>query len=385
MKDLSIFFSPVEFQQEFKDLSLGKTIVCHTEGAFPVMKKGGIAFFHVPEYRGIKNSSFSTQKEHFRSFLYDLYPNIAWDFQIYDLGTIRQGNEKKDTWFAVQSVVEELLKNDIFPLIIGGAQDLTVPLYRGYQSLEQMVNVCTIDHQLDLGSHEEEIHSDGYLSHLLFDRPCYLFNICSIGLQIPFASKTEFDLFDKLYFDVCRLGEFNADFKRAEPHLRNADIISIDLNSLKASEVNSESYLSPNGFLAHQMCQVTYYAGVSDKLTSAGIFNYFPETKPGILSALVAQMIWYLLDGFAQRKGDFPVGSKKNYTRFTVHVEDPSEDLVFFKSDKSERWWLEVSYPGQKGSKYERHHMVPCDKDDYAKAMKNEIPDLWWKTYQKLM
>jgi hypothetical protein len=28
--------------------------------------------------------------------------------------------------------------------------------------------------------------------------------------------------------------------------------------------------------------------------------------------------------------------------------------------------------------------MVPCDAADYEKAMKNEMPDLWWKTYQKL-
>jgi hypothetical protein len=28
--------------------------------------------------------------------------------------------------------------------------------------------------------------------------------------------------------------------------------------------------------------------------------------------------------------------------------------------------------------------MVPCNKSDYDDAMKNEMPDLWWKTYQKL-
>jgi hypothetical protein len=33
---------------------------------------------------------------------------------------------------------------------------------------------------------------------------------------------------------------------------------------------------------------------------------------------------------------------------------------------------------------YERHHMVPCDSRDYELAMQNEMPDLWWKTYQKL-
>ena len=38
----------------------------------------------------------------------------------------------------------------------------------------------------------------------------------------------------------------------------------------------------------------------------------------------------------------------------------------------------------KKGIKYARHHLVPCDMNDYERAMKNEIPDLWWKTYQKL-
>jgi hypothetical protein len=28
--------------------------------------------------------------------------------------------------------------------------------------------------------------------------------------------------------------------------------------------------------------------------------------------------------------------------------------------------------------------LVPCDKEDYDRAMQNEMPDLWWKTYQKL-
>jgi hypothetical protein len=45
---------------------------------------------------------------------------------------------------------------------------------------------------------------------------------------------------------------------------------------------------------------------------------------------------------------------------------------------------MEVPYPPQSGTRYERHHLVPCDKHDYDNAMINELPDLWWKTYQKL-
>jgi hypothetical protein len=67
-----------------------------------------------------------------------------------------------------------------------------------------------------------------------------------------------------------------------------------------------------------------------------------------------------------------------------VELENGNHSIVFYKSHKSDRWWMEVPYPPQKGSKYERHHLVPCDKEDYDRAMQNEMPDLWWKTYQKL-
>ena len=247
-----------------------------------------------------------------------------------------------------------------------------------------MVNLCSIDYKLDLGNPEDPISSDGFLSHLLLQRPCYLFNHSNIGLQAPFASKSELDLFDKLYFDMCRLGEFNADFKKAEPLLRNSDILSIDFKSIRASELRQAEYIYPNGFYADQICQIAKYAGISDKLTSFGVFNYDPESIPGSVSAILAQIIWYFIDGVSQRKGDFPIGSKRDYMKFTVHLDDFKDEVIFYKSNKSDRWWMEVPYPPQKGLKYERHHLVPCDMNDYERAMKNEIPDLWWKTYQKL-
>ena len=384
MKDLSIYFQALEIQEQYSDQKIGGQIQVHTEGAFPQIQKGGVAIIHVSEFRGVKGGAGEIEPEKFRPFLYDLSYGIDWKFTIYDLGNILPGNEIKDTFYALSNVVAELVKNNVLPVVVGGSQDLTMALYKGYETLEQMVNLCAVDHQLDLGSPEEEIHADGFLSHLLLQRPCYLFNHANIGLQAPFAQKAEFDLFEKLYFDVCRLGEFNSDFRKAEPHLRNSDILSVDMKSIRSSELRTQDYISPNGFYADQICQITKYAGISDKLTSVGVFNYYPEKSPSGLSFLVAQMIWYLMDGFAQRKGDFPTGSKKDYIKFTVNLDDFKDVIIFYKSNKSERWWMEVSYPGNHGSKYDRHHMIPCNKDDYERAMKNELPDLWWKTYQKL-
>ena len=386
MKDISIYFSPVSLEGEFSEFTIGGTIVRHSEGNFPEIEKGGVALIYVPEFRGDKNfsSQQSSASDAFRSSFYELFRGIDWTMPVYDLGDILPGNELNDTYFAVGQVVAELVKKKVVPLLVGGSQDLTLALYKGYEKLEQTINLCCVDHKLDLGDPDSETNSDGFISQLLLQRPCYLFNHANIGLQAPFASKAEFELFEKLYFDICRLGEFNADFRKAEPHLRNSDILSIDFKSIRASELLNVNYTSPNGFYADQICQISKYAGISDKLTSFGVFNFIPEKKPGAASTLLAQIIWYFIDGFAQRKGDFPVGSKKDYLKFTVHLDDFKDEVIFYKSNKSERWWMEVPYPPQAGSKYERHHLVPCDMQDYEQAMKNEIPNLWWKTYQKL-
>jgi arginase family enzyme len=386
MKDISIYFSPVTRSEEQHMLKFGGNIRQHTESGFPEIDEGGVAIFYVPEFRGDKkNGKSEIYSESFRSFLADLYLGQDWNIALYDLGDVYPGSDLNDTYFAVAQVVAELVKKKIVPIVIGGSQDLTLALYSGYEKLEQTINLCCVDYKLDLGEPDSGPHSDGFLSPLLLQRPCYLFNHSNIGLQAPFASKDELELFEKLYFDVCRLGEFNSDFKIAEPHLRNSDILSIDFRSIRASELLNINYISPNGFYADQMCQITKYAGISDKLTSMGIFNYYPEKNAGPTSYLVAQMIWYFIDGFAQRKDDFPIGSKKDYLKFTVHLEDINEGLIFYKSNKSDRWWMEVPYTPKQDTKYDRHHLVPCDQKDYELAMKNEIPNLWWKTYQKLV
>mgnify|MGYP003883509599 FL=1 len=215
-------------------------------------------------------------------------------------------------------------------------------------------------------------------------RPCFLFNYSILGYQAPFVRQAEVDLFEKLYFDAVRLGEFVSDPRIAEPLLRNSDLLSIDLQAVRASDFKGDHYQNPNGFYNHELCQLARYAGISDKLTSLGIFNLLPGNLSEQSHQEVAQLIWYFMDGVSQRMGDFPIGSKKDYIRFTVFMEEIKHDLVFFKSNKSDRWWMEVPYPPKDGNKYERHHLVPCNKNDYDLALENDIPNLWWRTYQKL-
>ena len=381
MKDISIYFTPVVLDEfKFEEDQIGSKIIIN-QIDFPEIKKNSCVIFSVPEFRGNHISLTNKVNSKFRNDLYKHYFGGEWIFNIYDLGEILPGKELTDTYYAVTNVVAELVKVGAIPIIIGGSQDLIFSVYKGYEKLEQLINICSIDHALDLGEPSAEVKSNGYLSQILLNRPCYLFNHATIGLQIPYVNPKQLELFDKLYFDICRLGEFNSSFTKAEPHLRNADIINIDFESIKASEVLNNQAI-PNGFYAQQICQIAKYAGISDKSTTFGIFNYYKSND--VSDQLLAQIIWYFLDGVGSRKGDFPIGSKTDYTKFRVFQEESNNELIFYKSNKSERWWLEVPYPPSEGKKYERHYIIPCNKEDYDNAMKNEIPDLWWKTYQKL-
>ncbi len=384
MKDISIYFQSISSNSKYGEEMLGSSIRANIDGDFPTIKEKGTAIIYVPEYRNHSENLNNDFRNDFRSQFYKLFQGVNWTHTIYDLGTIVPGKEINDTIYAIQTVCQELIKKEIIPIVIGGTQDLTNAIYKAYEQLEQMVNLTTIDNKLDLGDIEKEVNHEGWLSHVLLHKPCYLFNYTNIGAQNHYISNKTLDLFNELYFDVCRLGEISNSIQVTEPYMRNTDILSFDLTSIRASDLQNHNYSAPNGIFANEACQLSRYAGISDKLTSIGIFNYYSNNHK-VTDELVAQLIWYFNEGYAYRKGDFPIGSKKSYTKFRVFLEELKEEIVFYKSNKSGRWWIEVPYPGSKRSKFMRHQMIPCSYETYLETMKGEVPDLWWKTYQKLV
>lgn len=382
MKDLSIYFQPVASEKSYDEQQLGSEILIHRTDTFPELDEKGVAILFTPESR---KGDCPESKDSFRSSLYELYLGKNWTHKIYDLGTISPGKTIDDTLHAIESATSELIKNDIIPIIVGGSQDLTLGLYNAYEKLEQLVNLTTIDHKLDIGNSEEEVTYDGWLTRLLLKKPCYLFNYSNLGAQSHYIAPKTFDLFNDLYFDIIRLGEIKSDIQLSEPTMRNTDIVSFDLQSIESTAWKSAYFDNPNGIDPYSACGIMRYAGISDKLTSIGLFNQeLLNSKNQTGSKLIAQLIWYFNEGYANRKGDFPIGSKKSYTKYRVHLDELNEEIVFCKSDKSGRWWMEVPYPAKSNNKFMRHQLVPCSYEIYKEAMNGDIPDLWWKTYQKI-
>lgn len=387
--DISVFFTPstVELEDSITDGKnrLYNVIARHTTGLFPDLTGIKVAFFGVQEDRkGTHGAGSANGPDAVRKRLYQLFKLDA-DLPVADLGNIFQGETYGDTQFAIEQTVEALLKQDIIPLVLGGSQDLTLACYKGYGHLEQTVNLVTIDSRLDFGEQGEELNDGNYLNQIVLHQPNYLFNYSNIGHQRYMVDPELLELMDKLFFDTLRLGVVNENLWESEPILRQADIVSLDLNSIRRSDIPGCPSAGPNGLYGEKACQMARYSGISDKLSSFGIFGYDPLNDPtGTGAELVAELVWCFLDGVKDRKSDTPIGDKKEFVKYTVHSESHGHNLVFYKSEKSDRWWMDVPYPAGQKNKYERHHLVPCTYTDYQRATNEDIPDRWWKTYQKL-
>jgi len=348
---------------------------------FPDLSTTKIAIVGVLEGRGaVDNNGTGTTLNELRKELYKLYPG-NWPINIADLGDIEQGNTVEDTYFAVNTLVSYLIKNKIIPIIIGGGQELTYANYRAYDTLEQTVNIVAVDNKFDLGSIEDALNSQSYLSKVVINTPNNLFNFCNIGYQTYFNSQEEIDLLKSLYFEAYRLGEVLNSIQIVEPILRDADIVSIDLSSVKNADAPANNNATPNGLSGTDICAIARYAGISDKVSSFGIFEYNPILDIKNQTAqLISQMIWYFIEGVNFRANDYPFGLKDQYKKYIVPIED--QVLNFYKSNKSGRWWMEIEISNN--NKFKRHALIPCTYQDYISASNQEIPERWMQTFKKL-
>ncbi len=388
--DISEYFEPVKSDQTnevSRPGKLGDLIASYQdENNFPSLDGIDIALLGVKEDRNsLNNQGSALGPDEVRKYFYKLYQG-NYKTHIADLGNIKKGFEIEDTYFAVKTVVAELIKAHIIPVIIGGSQDITLANYLAYESLGQIINIAAIDSCFDLGKADEEINSKAYLSKIIMHQPNFLFNFTNIGYQTYFVNQDAIELMSNLYFDVYRLGYVRSNIEEVEPFVRNADLMTFDISSIRQCDAPGNANASPNGFYGEEACQITRYAGMSDKLTSIGFYELNPTYDNSNQTAhLVAQMIWYFVDGFYNRKHDFPLKEKDAYVKYRVSIIDHKYEIVFYKSKKSDRWWMEVPCPTNLKSKYERHYLVPCSYRDYQTAMKEEMPDRWWQVYQKLM
>ena len=385
---LNSYFHPLNenfSRSNFSKDALGSSIAANHSGeSFPSFEGASIAIIGVPEYRGaIENKNAPDGIDAIREKLYRLKIHLN-SRPIIDLGNLILGHTLNDTFAAVATVVSELLSNKIIPVIIGGSQDLTYAHYSGYKKLEQIVNLVCIDSRFDLGSPDEECNSETYLGNIIMEQPNYLFNFSNVGYQTYFVGSSSVEIMNKLFFETYRLGQMRTNIEEAEPIVRNADFISVDISSIRNSDAPGNKNATPNGFYGEEICQIMMYSGLSDKSTGIGFYEYNLGLDINKQTAhLIAQMIWFYIEGVGNRKNETPAISSSNYLTYRVPISEIENDIVFIKSLKSNRWWMKMPVELSK-NRYMSQHLMPCSYKDYQQACTNEVPDRWWSAFRKL-
>lgn len=360
---------------------LGKQVKLHTtQLGIPDLEGIKIAIFGVKENRLAEgNEDEYLNFDAIRRSFYSLFPG-NWHLNLADLGDIEKGETVEDTYFALQTLVGELLKEGVIPVILGGSQDLIYAQYRAYDKFAQMVNLVNIDSRFDLGDAEKPISNKSYVGKIVVNKPYNLFNYSNIGYQTYFNSQDEIELMERLFFDAYRLGEVSGNITVVEPVMRDANLVGIDLGAFNASAIGGDFQESPNGFDGKKICALARYAGISDKVSSIGIYDYH-SSYPKAGNMLIAQMMWYFIEGVNYRTNENTISAKKEFIKYQVPIDD--EVLVFFKSPVSGRWWIEIPFVSSSNTKLKRHTLLPCSKEEYLEACNQVIPERWYKTKRK--
>ena len=381
------FLSPVSdlvlaHNELLSQQALGRKLRIHSkQNGLPDLDDVNIALIGVLENRNDHNYiGEEFQLNEIRKAFYSLFPG-SWNTIIADLGDINKGESVEDTYFALKTTLAILIEKKIIPIIIGGTQDLTYANYRAYDALIPMVNIVNVDCKFDLGDSTKPIKNNSFVGKIILDQPYNLFNYSTIGYQTYFNSQEEIDLMDKLYFEFYRLGQISKDITLVEPVLRDANIVSLDLNSVKSSEVSLNQKYSPNGFDGKEICAISRYAGISNKVSSFGIYEYKASKDDEITSMLVSQIVWYFIEGVNYRVKDDNFSDENNHQKYITLVDE--QELIFYKSNKTGRWWIEIPFLSEINTKLKRHTLLPCMHQDYLDACNNKVPDRWYKAFQK--
>ena len=61
-----------------------------------------------------------------------------------------------------------------------------------------------------------------------------------------------------------------------------------------------------------------------------------------------------------------------------------NSEIIFYKSNKSQRWWMELINDNITNNKFKTSTLLPCTEQDYEEAMKDKIPERWFNAIKRL-
>lgn len=354
---------------ELNNAQLGYHIKSYTS-SFPDLELADIVFLGITEERGTGNGvSNGAAPDLIRKNIYRLY-NWHPDIQIADIGNINSGASLNDTYAAAKAVIAEMIAAKKTVVILGGSHDLTLAQYGAYVQQEQIIEASCVDAFINLNM-ETRLRSENFLMEMLTGEPNFIRHYNHIGFQSYFVHPNILQTMDRLRFDCFRVGVVKDALEEMEPVIRSSNMLSIDMAAM-AHAYAPANRTTPNGLSGEDICTLTRFAGLSENLSTLGIYGYNAKNDLYELTAIqAAQMIWYFIDGKSKSKTEAAIKDRHQFTEY--HTTISETDTVFLQSKKTGRWWMQL--PNQK--------FIACSGTDYQLAIHSEIPERWLRAQER--
>lgn len=385
--EAGIYLDPVKNKiREFCNISqnnlLGQEIIfAEINMNLEKLDEVNLAIIGVERSESENNTDSHEAADKIREKLYVLSA-IFGEKKILDLGNLKtciSQEESNDRFIEIFSI---LMKKNISLIILGGSKKISYSVYKAYSNHIQSINISCVDPRINLFNIKNKVAGSNLLNKILSDKNNYLFNFTNIGYQKYFVNPDDLDMITKLFFNAFSIGKIRTNIREIEPEIRDTDYLSMDISAIRQADAPASLNPGPNGFFGEEACQIAKYAGISDRLNCFGLFEIDPVKDNNSQTInLASQIIWYFIEGYFLRKNDYPKSNISDCKKFIIDLSKSEHTLIFNKSHKSNRWWMEI--PSIR--KADKHGIiVACSHEDYQKACNQEIPDRWLKAFNKI-
>ncbi|TDX84242.1 formimidoylglutamase [Epilithonimonas xixisoli] len=317
------------------------------------IKENSIVLLFVSDYRGANGDAESQDFTGIRREFYKL-SQLDFDIPIIDLGDLVSGKTPQDSHYILQEVLSACHQKGAIPVIVGGSNDLAFSLFSALNFHQQDINYTQISNVVSL-KQDEEIHESTFLSKILSSKNFSIKNYHHLGYQKHLNEMDSVNLIKEVQFDIIRLAEMMNSTEKTEPYFRKADLVTINCDAIETFAEAFSMNPQVNGLNRREICAYMKEIGLSERLKSVGIFNYNIYSDSQLNHQLLAQMIWYLIEGINIQKSH---PKEKSYETFFVLIND--EQYAFKRDVFNNLWYF--------GEDENIDNCIPCSRSDFDEA-----------------
>ncbi|WP_143883295.1 formimidoylglutamase [Chryseobacterium binzhouense] len=329
------------------------------------IKEDSIVLLFVSDYRGANGDA---EVQDFTAVRKEFYKLSQLDFEIpvVDLGDLVSGKSVEDSHYILQEVLSACHYKRAIPVIIGGSNDLAFSLFSALHFHQKNISYTQISNIISL-KQGENINENTFLSRILGSKNFQIKNYHHLGYQKHLNETDSVKLIKEVEFDIVRLAEMMNSTEKTEPFFRKADLVTVNCDAIESFSDAFSMNPQVNGLNRREICAYMKEIGLSENLKSVGIFNYNIYSENQLNHQLLAQMIWYLIEGINIQHSH---PKERKYEMFYVLIED--RQYAFKRDTFSNLWYF--------GDDDNIENCIPCSRKDFDEAKKGWLSPRFTKS-----